>query len=45
MAMFADQMKNAALVESEGWGLSAPLEEMTQESFEGAVNEMLTNPK
>ncbi len=45
MAIFADQMTNAAFIESEGWGLLSPFETLTEDGFTRAIKEVLENPK
>jgi hypothetical protein len=38
-------MTNAATIEREGWGLSSPLETLTENSFTNTIREVLENPK
>jgi UDP:flavonoid glycosyltransferase YjiC (YdhE family) len=45
MAIFGDQMANAVLIEKEGWGLSAPLDSISEDSLTKTVKDVLENPK
>lgn len=45
MPFFADQYSNMKLVETKGYGKLVDLFEMTEESFENAIIEVLSNPK
>jgi len=41
---FADQLSNMKLVEKIGYGKLITFDELTEESFENAVEEVISNP-
>lgn len=42
---FGDQPTNLKKYEEEGWARGMTLDEVTEETFGEAVNDLLTNPK
>lgn len=43
--LFADQSANTDVVVDEGWGVKVDFASLTEESFQGAIKEVLENPK